>query len=171
MKAVDYKEIADDIQEVTWDIEDALDTHNKFSANRWEELCELNKKCTTFIKKFIEYELTNIVRNNGIDWERVVFNLNYIKTELMHFSGSIEYLCNNKLTGHNLDLTNKQFDLNFDCLCVTIKEVAECKFEIVGSIEIYDDAGNHILSQTMAEIKKKYIEYRNNNTNKEIENL
>ena len=170
MKAVDYKEIAEMLQEVVWDVEDALDTCTMFTDDRLEQLVEINEQCVAFINKFREYELAHIIRND-IDWEKVVFNLNCIKNWLMHFSGSIEYLCNNKLMGHNLDLTNRQFDLNFDCLCVTIKEVAEHKFEIVGSIEIYDDAGNHIISQTMAEIKKKYIEYRNNNTNKEIENL
>lgn len=158
MKAVNYREIADDLREVIWDIEDALDVHDDFSEDRLEQLEKINEQCVAFINKFREYELAHIIRN-GIDLDKVVFIINYIKNVLMHFSGSIEYLCNNKLMGHNLDLANKQFDLNFDCICVTIKEVAEHKFEIVGSIEIYDDAGNHIISQTMAEIKKKYIKY------------
>lgn len=171
MRAEDYKEIAEELQEVVWDIEDANDTHTIFSGDRFEELKRLYNKCELFMAEFDRYKNTLIVRNEGIDFEKVVFNLNYIKNVLMHFSGSIEYLCDNKLMGHNLDLTNKQFDLNFDCICVTIKEVAEHKFEIVGGIEIYDDAGNHINTYTMEQIKKSYIEYRNNNTNKEIENL
>ena len=171
MKAQDYKEIAEELQEVVWDIEDALDTNSQFSNDRFKQLEKIHEQCMLFIQHFGRYENTLIVRNEGIDFEKVIFNLNYIKNVLMHFSGSIEYLCDNKLMGHNLDLTNKQFDLNFDCICVTIKEVAEHKFEIVGGIEIYDDAGNHINTYTMEQIKKSYIEYRNNNTNKEIENL
>ena len=171
MKAQDYKEIAEELQEVVWDIEDALDTNSQFSYDRLKQLEEIHEQCKLFIQHFGRYENTLIVRNEGIDFEKVVFNLNYIKNVLMHFNGSLAFLCKNKLMGHNLDLTNRQFDLNFDCLCVTIKEVAERKFEIVGGIEIYDDAGNHINTYTMGQIKKSYIEYRNNNTNKEIENL
>lgn len=171
MKAQDYKEIADDLQEVIWDIEDANDTHTIFSGGRFEELKRLYNKCELFMAEFDRYKNTLIVRNEGIDFEKVVFNLNYIKNVLMHFNGSLAFLCKNKLMGHNLDLTNRQFDLNFDNVCVTIKEEGERIYHIVGGIEIYDDAGNHINTYTMEQIKKSYIEYRNNNTNKEIENL
>ena len=171
MKAVDYREIADDLREVIWDIEDANDTHTKFSEDRFEELKKLYNKCELFMAEFDAYKNTHNVKCDNVDWEKVIFNLNYIKNVLMHFSGSLAFLCKDKLMGHNLDLDERQFDLNFDCLCVTIKEVAEHKFEIVGGIEIYDDAGNHINTYTMEQIKKSYIEYRNNNTNKEIENL
>ena len=88
----------------------------------------------------------------------------------MHYSGSIDYLCNFKLMGHNLNLNENEFDLNFDCICVTIKEVADNKFDIVGGIEIYDDEFL-VCTLTMAEIKEKYIEYRNYKTNQEIANL
>lgn len=171
MRAEDYKEITELLREATWDIEDALDTNNQFSDVRFEQLEKLHKQCKLFIRHFGRYEDTLIVRNEGIDFEKVVFNLNYIKSVLLHFSGSVEYLCNSKLMGHNLDLNEKQFDLNFDCLCVTIKEVAEHKFEIVGGIEIYDDAGNHTNTYTMEQIKKSYIEYRNGVTNNELKNL
>lgn len=88
----------------------------------------------------------------------------------MHYSGDIDYLCNYKLMGHNLNLNEKEFDFNYDCICVTIKEVEECKFDIVGGIEIYDDEFL-VCTLTMAEIKEKYIEYRNHKTNQEISNL
>lgn len=88
----------------------------------------------------------------------------------MRYSGSIDYLCNFKLMGHNLNLNENQFDLNYGCICVTIKEVEECKFDIVGSIEIYDDEFL-VCILTMAEIKEKYIEYRNHKANQEISNL
>ena len=126
-------------------------------------------------------------RHNPINWENVVHNLNYIKNVLIHFSGSIDYLCNNKLMGHNLDLNEKQFDLNLEMLCLTIKEVGseelggtknggtkklrKNKFDIVGSIEIYDDAGNFINSFSMEEIKKNYREYRDNITNYNLSKL
>lgn len=123
-----------------------------------------------------------MTRHETINWENVVHNLDYIKSVLIHFSGSIDYLCNNKLMGHNLDLNEKQFDLNFEMLCLTIKEVdskylggaknvRENKFDIVGSIEIYDDAGNFINSFSMEEIKENYREYRNYITNYNLQNL
>lgn len=123
-----------------------------------------------------------MTRHNPINWENVVHNLDYIKNVLIHFSGSIDYLCNNKLMGHNLDLNEKQFDLNLEMLCLTIKEVGskdlggaknvrENKFDIVGSIEIYDDIGNFINSFSMEEIKKNYREYRDNITNYNLSKL
>lgn len=121
-------------------------------------------------------------RYNPINWENVVHSLNYIRNVLMHFSGSIEYLCDSKLMGHNLDLNEKQFDLNFEMLCVTIKEVDSKdlggtknvranKFEIVGSIEIYDDAGFFVKNFSMEEIKQNYREYRNSITEHRLSNL
>lgn len=171
MKAQDYKEIAEELQEVVWDIEDALDTNSQFSADRLEQLGHLHEQCKSFIQRFVHYENTLIVRNEGIDFEKVVFNLNYIKNVLMHFNGSLAFLCKNKLMGHNLDLTNRQFDLNFDNICVTIKEEGERIYHIVGGIKIYDVAGNYINTYTMEQIKKSYIEYRNGVTNNELKNL
>ena len=171
MKTVDYKEIAEELQEVVWDIEDALGTNSQFSDDRLEQLEKIHEQCKLFIQHFGRYEDTLIVRNEGIDFEKVVFNLNYIKNVLMHFNGSLVFLCKNKLMGHNLDLTNRQFDLNFDNICVTIKEEGERIYHIVGGIEIYDDEGNHINTYTMEQIKKSYIEYRNENTNNELKNL
>ena len=110
-------------------------------------------------------------RYNPINWENVVHSLNYIRNVLMHFSGSIDYLCNSKLMGHNLDLNEKQFDLNFEMLCVTIKEIGENKFGIVGSIEIYDDAGFFFKKFSMEEIKQNYREYRNSITEHRLSNL
>lgn len=171
MRAEDYKDIKELLREATWDIEDALDHNDQFSADRLEQLGHLHEQCKLFIQRFVRYEDTLIVRNEGINFAKVVFNLNCIKNVLMHFSGSVECLCKAKLMGHNLDLNEKQFDLNFGNVCVTIKEVAEHKFEIVGGIEIYDDAGNHINTYTMEQIKKSYIEYRNGVTNNELKNL
>ena len=110
-------------------------------------------------------------RHNPINWENVVHNLNYIRNVLMHFSGSIDYLCNNKLMGHNLDLNEKQFDINFEMLCLTIKEVSENKFDIVGSVEVYDDEGLLTYKFSMEEIKKNYREYRNDITNYNLSKL
>jgi hypothetical protein len=171
MKAEDYKEIAEGLQEVVWDIEDALDTNSQFSYDRLKQLEHIHEQCKLFIQHFDHYENTLIVRNEGIDFEKVVFNLNYIKNVLMHFNGSLAFLCKQKLMGHNLDLTNRQFDLNFDNICVTIKEEGERIYHIVGGIEIYDDAGNHINTYTMEQIKKSYIGYRNRLTNNELKNL
>lgn len=103
---------------------------------------------------------TNTERHNPINWENIVTSLYYIKNVLMHFSGSIEYLCNNKLMGNKLDLNEKQFELEFENLCVTIKEIGENKFDIVDCIEIYDDAGFFVNTFSMEEINKNYREYR-----------
>lgn len=171
MNAKDYKEIAEELREVTWDIYDALDNNAQFSDDRLEQLEKLHEQCKLFIQQFVRYEDTLIVRNEGIDFEKVVFNLKYIKNVLMHFNGSLAFLCKQKLMGHNLDLTNRQFDLNFDNICVTIKEEGERIYHIVGGIEIYDDAGNYINTYTMEQIKKSYIEYRNGVTNNELKYL
>jgi hypothetical protein len=67
-------------------------------------------------------------------------------------------------------------------LCLTIKEVdskdlggtenvRENKFDIVGSVEIYDDEGLFAYKFSMEEIKKNYREYRNNITNHNLSNL
>ena len=56
MKAQDYKEIADDLQEVIWDIEDANDTHTIFSGGRFEELKRLYNKCELFMAEFENYK-------------------------------------------------------------------------------------------------------------------
>lgn len=171
MRAEDYEEITELLREATWDIEDALDTNNQFSDDRFEQLKKLHKQCKLFIQHFGRYEDVHIVRYDGINFAKVVFNLNCIKNVLMHFNGTLEFLCKAKLMGHNLDLNERQFDLNFGNVCVTIKEVVEHKFEIVGSIEIYDDAGNYTNTYTMEQIKKSYIEYRNRLTNNELKNL
>ena len=171
MNAKDYKEIAEDLREIVWVIEDTLDTNDQFSHERLEQLEKIHEQCKLFIQHFGRYEATLIVRNEGIDFEKVVFNLNYIKNVLMHFNGSLAFLCKNKLMGHNLDLTNRQFDLNFDNICVTIKEEGERIYHIVGGIEIYDVAGNYINTYTMEQIKKSYIEYKNGVINNELKNL
>ena len=170
MKANDYKEIASDLLEVVWDIEDMIDTHSVFTNDRFEFLTDLYEKCSKYMQMYNKYEETLFSRRNSINWEEVVHNLNYIKNVLMHYSGSIDYLCNYKLMCHNLNLNEKEFDLNYGCICVTIKEVEECKFDIVGGIEIYDDEFL-VCTLTMVEIKEKYIEYRNHKTNQEISNL
>ena len=181
MKVNDYKEIANDLLEVIWDIEDMLDKHSVFTNDRFESLTDLYEMCSKYMRMYKKYEETFFSRLISIDWEEVVHNLNYIKNVLMHYSGDIDYLCNYKLMGHNLDLNERQFDLNLEMLCLTIKEVdskclggaknvRENKFDIVGGIEIYDDEFL-VCTLTMAEIKEKYIEYRNPKTNQEISNL
>ena len=110
-------------------------------------------------------------RHNPIDWENVVLNLNYIRNVLMHFTGSIDYLCNSKLNGYNLDINEKQFDLDIEMLCITIKEIGENKFDIIGGIEVYDDAGFLVNKFSMKEIKKNYREYRNSITEHRLSNL
>lgn len=56
MIAQDYLEIAEELQEVVWDIEDAIDTHTDFSENRFEELKKLYKNCEFFIAEFEKYK-------------------------------------------------------------------------------------------------------------------
>lgn len=56
MLAQDYKEIADVLREVTWDIEDANDTHTDFSEGRFEELKKLYHKCEMFMVEFEKYK-------------------------------------------------------------------------------------------------------------------
>ena len=170
MKVNDYNEIANDLLEAVWDIEDMLDTHRVFTNDRFESLTNLYEMCSKYMQMYNKYEETFFSKRISIDWEKVVHNLNYIKNVLIHYSGDIDYLCNYKLMGHNLILNEKEFDFNYDCVCVTIKEVEECKFDIVGGIEIYDDEFL-VCTLTMAEIKEKYIEYRNHKTNQEISNL
>ena len=57
MIAQDYLEIAEELQEVVWDIEDANDTHTNFSEGRFEELKKLYHKRNTLstrLKKMSE---------------------------------------------------------------------------------------------------------------------
>lgn len=105
-------------------------------------------------------------RHNPINWENVVHNLNYIKNVLMHFSGSIDYLCNSKLMGHNLDLNEKQFDLNYRSVCVTIKEV-DGAYQIIGNVEVYDGEGHFITILPIEKIVDNCIEQ----THKEINEM
>ncbi len=56
MIAQDYKEIADDLQEVTWDIEDARYTDSYFSDDRMRELENLYKQCSAFIAEYNSYK-------------------------------------------------------------------------------------------------------------------
>lgn len=56
MIAQDYKEIADDLQEVTWDIEDARYTDSYFSDDRMRELENLYKQCNVFIAEYNSYK-------------------------------------------------------------------------------------------------------------------
>ena len=56
MIAQDYKEIAEELQEVIWDIEDANDTHTNFSEGRFEELKKLYHKCEMLIAEFEKYQ-------------------------------------------------------------------------------------------------------------------
>lgn len=167
MTTKDYKETAKDLLEVIWDIEDMLDTHSFFTNDRFEGLTELYEKCSKYMVMYNKYEETIFSRQNEIVWEEVIHNLNYIKNILMHYSGNVDYLCNYKLMGHNFNPIEKEFDYNCGCICVTIKEVAENKFDIVGGIEIYDDEFI-VCTLTMPEIKEKYIEYRNIKTKQEI---
>lgn len=56
MKAQDYLEIAEELQEVVWDIEDANDIHTDFSEDRFEELKKLYHKCEMLIAEFEKYK-------------------------------------------------------------------------------------------------------------------
>ena len=56
MIAQDYKEIAEELQEVIWDIEDANDTHTDFSECRFEKLRKLCKNCENLIAEFENYK-------------------------------------------------------------------------------------------------------------------
>lgn len=56
MTAQDYKKIADDLQEVTWDIEDARYTDTFFSDDRMRELENLYKQCGAFITEYNSYK-------------------------------------------------------------------------------------------------------------------
>ena len=56
MIAQDYLEIAGEVQEVVWDIEDANDTHTNFSEGRFEELKKLYHKCEMLIAEFEKYQ-------------------------------------------------------------------------------------------------------------------
>ena len=56
MKAQDYLEIAEELQEVVWDIEDANDTHTDFSEDRFKELKKLYHKCEMFMAEFEKYK-------------------------------------------------------------------------------------------------------------------
>ena len=56
MKAQDYLEINDDLQEVTWDIEDMIDTYNFFTDDRLKALEEINTQCSKFMTMFETYK-------------------------------------------------------------------------------------------------------------------
>ena len=51
-----YKEIADDLQDITWDIEDARYTDSYFSDDRMRELENLYKQCSAFIAEYNSYK-------------------------------------------------------------------------------------------------------------------
>lgn len=55
MTALDYKEIAADLREVAWDIEDARYTDIKFSEDRFEALKKLYNRCEVFMAEFEAY--------------------------------------------------------------------------------------------------------------------
>ena len=56
MNAQDYLEIAEEIQEVVWDIEDANDTYTDFSDDRFNELKKLYHKCEILMAEFEKYQ-------------------------------------------------------------------------------------------------------------------
>lgn len=56
MNAKDYLEIAEELQEVVWDIEDANDTHTDFSVGRFEELKKIYHKCNILLTEFEKYQ-------------------------------------------------------------------------------------------------------------------
>ena len=56
MKAQDYLEIAEELREVVWDIEDANDTYTDFSADRFEELKKLYHKSEMLMAEFEKYK-------------------------------------------------------------------------------------------------------------------
>lgn len=58
MKANDYKEIASNLLEVVWDIEDMLDTHSLFTNDRFESLTDLYEKCSKYMQMYNKYEET-----------------------------------------------------------------------------------------------------------------
>jgi hypothetical protein len=51
-----YSEVAEELQKVVWDIEDANDTHTDFSEGRFEELKKLYHKCEIFMAEFEKYQ-------------------------------------------------------------------------------------------------------------------
>ena len=56
MIAQDYKEIAEELQEVIWDIEDVNDTHTDFSEDRFHMLRKLCRHCENLIAEFENYK-------------------------------------------------------------------------------------------------------------------
>ena len=56
MNAQDYLEIAEELQEVVWDIADANDTNTDFSDDRFEELKILYHKCEMLMAEFKKYQ-------------------------------------------------------------------------------------------------------------------
>lgn len=110
---------------------------------------------------------------NTINWREVMYDLNTIKERLnvieCNISPSnknIEYICNRFLMGHNLDLNEKQFDLNYRSVCVTIKEV-DGAYQIIGNVEVYDEEGHFITILPIEKIVDNCIEQ----THKEINEM
>jgi hypothetical protein len=56
MIAQDYKEIAEELQEVIWDIEDANELHIDFCEDRFHMLEKLCRYCENLIAEFENYK-------------------------------------------------------------------------------------------------------------------
>lgn len=64
MKVNDYNEIANDLLEAVWDIEDMLDTHRVFTNDRFESLTNLYEMCSKYMQMYNKYEETFFFKAN-----------------------------------------------------------------------------------------------------------
>jgi hypothetical protein len=68
-------------------------------------------------------------------------NLAIINNILKHYRGSFEHLATKKLEGYKVNTELKMYNLDFNNVSVTIREVEDRVFSIVGSVKVWQPLG------------------------------
>lgn len=68
-------------------------------------------------------------------------NLAIINNILKHYRGSFEHLATKKLEGYKVDTELKIYNLDFNNVSVTIREVEDKVFSIVGNVKVWKPFG------------------------------
>lgn len=68
-------------------------------------------------------------------------NLAIINNILKHYRGSFEHLATKKLEGYKVDTELKIYNLDFNNVSVTIREVEDRVFSIVGNVKVWKPLG------------------------------
>jgi hypothetical protein len=68
-------------------------------------------------------------------------NLDIINNILKHYRGSFEHLATKKLEGYKVNTELKMYNLDFNNVSVTIREVEDKVFSIVGNVKVWKQFG------------------------------